>query len=672
MGEISNHHTNTIIDCIQLCETTVSCSAVAFSSDDVGPDATNCQLKAILIGRAINPEPSNGTTLAYLYASTRCEALLAQGRRVQLLGQRDYTLQCNTDTTAEDDIVVTYTGSLNECMALCDRQSACNAVAYRESDQRCSQKSLDKSSNLQASSDVDMAYVTPLELGIAFPDKDQTGAWGPTVAFPIIPVAAALIPNSNKVFVWSADFVDDYTLTKNSSDGRFTYFATMDIVTGEVSEQFVSSTHHNMFCPGISFDPTGRLVVTGGSTDAAVSIYDPDLSDWIAAAPMHVGRGYQSSVLTSTGDIFVLGGSWSGPNETKIGEVYSPKSDIWIELPGCPTAPMETADKKGVYRSDNHAWLFSWKDGAIFQAGPSRAMNWFFVNGSGSYAPAGLRSDAEDSMCGNAVMYDIGQILTVGGSSSYDNSSGHYASQIITLGSDANSPVRVVRASEMVYPRVQANSVVLPSGEVFVTGGQAFSNLFTDYQAILYPEMFDPVTRSFRLLEAMAPVPRTYHSVATLLPDGTVFTGGGGLCGPCRWNHLDANIYEPPYLFRANKYAVRPFIWKITPQPGSSNSSSANEYLAGLSFTVTLSPLVYSMTEHTFALMRVGSVTHSTDTDQRRIPLVPVARSSPSNSTATYTLELPNDYGLMPPGWYMLFAMDDEVPSLARWINIVL
>lgn len=70
--------------------------------------------------------------------------------------------------------------------------------------------------------------------------------------------------------------------------------------------------------------------------------------------------------------------------------------------------------------------------------------------------------------------------------------------------------------------------------------------------------------------------------------------------------------------------------------------------------------------------MRAGSVTHSTDTDQRRVPLVPVARSFGSNGTTTYTLQLPNDYGLMPAGWYMLFAMDDGVPSLALWIHVVL
>jgi galactose oxidase len=422
-----------------------------------------------------------------------------------------------------------------------------------------------------------------------------------------------------------------------------------------------------MFCPGITLDATGRLIVSGGSTDRPVSIYDADIGNWTAASPMHIGRGYQSSVLTSNGDVFVLGGSWSGPNRTKYGEIYNTKADAWTELPGCPTLPMQTQDKKGIYRSDNHAWLFGWKDGSIFQAGPSKAMNWFFANGSGSYSPAGLRGDAEDSMCGNAVMYDVGEILTVGGSPSYDNTVGHYAAHLISLPNAANGSVEVSRAPDMVYPRVQANSVVLPSGEVFVTGGQAFSDIFTDYQAIYYSEMFDPGTKSFRLLEAMQPVPRTYHSVAILLPDGTVFTGGGGLCGPCRWNHLDGNIYEPPYLFKGNEYAKRPVITHA----GTNESTTDLSFTAGAELTITTSPPVYSRAGHTFALVRAGSATHSTDTDQRRVPLKIASQASDSKGVQ-YAVQLPSDYGTLPAGWYMLFALDGDVPSLATWIRVAL
>ena len=46
--------------------------------------------------------------------------------------------------------------------------------------------------------------------------------------------------------------------------------------------------------------------------------------------------------------------------------------------------------------------------------------------------------------------------------------------------------------------------------------------------------------------------PRTYHSVAVLLPDGRVFSGGGGLCGTCTTNHTDGRIFTPPYLLNAD------------------------------------------------------------------------------------------------------------------------
>ena len=56
-------------------------------------------------------------------------------------------------------------------------------------------------------------------------------------------------------------------------------------------------------------------------------------------------------------------------------------------------------------------------------------------------------------------------------------------------------------------------------------------------------------------------IPRNYHSVALLMPDGRVFSAGGGLCGACQTNHPDAQIYSPPYLFDENgSIAVRPKI----------------------------------------------------------------------------------------------------------------
>jgi len=74
-----------------------------------------------------------------------------------------------------------------------------------------------------------------------------------------------------------------------------------------------------------------------------------------------------------------------------------------------------------IYRGDNHGWLFGWKNGHVFQAGPAVAMNWYGTSNTGSQAPAGNRASDTDSMCGNAVLYDAvgGNILTVGGAPAY-------------------------------------------------------------------------------------------------------------------------------------------------------------------------------------------------------------------------------------------------------------
>ena len=65
---------------------------------------------------------------------------------------------------------------------------------------------------------------------------------------------------------------------------------------------------------------------------------------------MKIPRGYQASAILSDGRAFVIGGSWSGGRGGKNGEIYDPTKNSWSLLPGCPVAPMRTADNAGVYR----------------------------------------------------------------------------------------------------------------------------------------------------------------------------------------------------------------------------------------------------------------------------------------------------------------------------------
>ena len=120
------------------------------------------------------------------------------------------------------------------------------------------------------------------------------------------------------------------------------------------------------------------------------------------------------------------------------------------------------------------------------------------------------------------------------GAADYDRVRGKAATQVITIAADNSVTSRSV--ADMKYVRSYANAVVLPDGSVFVVGGQPFPVPFTDDEAVLVGELWDPETEQWSSTAPMG-APRTYHSVAVMLSDGRVFTGGGGLCtglrNPC-------------------------------------------------------------------------------------------------------------------------------------------
>jgi galactose oxidase len=184
------------------------------------------------------------------------------------------------------------------------------------------------------------------------PPAAGKGLWEKTVDFPLIPAATSLLPNG-KVLIWSAFAKDNF-----GGQRGFTQTGIYDPATGESSQLEVSNTQHDMFCPGISLDFNGRVIITGGSDAAKTSVYDPSSGAWNPGSNMRIARGYQSTATCSDGRIFNIGGSWSGGTGGKNGEIYNPTSNAWTLLQNALVSPMLTADRGGVWRSDNHAWLF--------------------------------------------------------------------------------------------------------------------------------------------------------------------------------------------------------------------------------------------------------------------------------------------------------------------------
>lgn len=402
--------------------------------------------------------------------------------------------------------------------------------------------------------------------------------------------------------------------------------------------------------------------MTGGDTSAATSVLlTGDESDrWERLSDMGMSRGYQSTVALSNGNIFAIGGSWADTKDPegntpggKNGEIWD--LNKWTPRPGCEVDKMLTKDKQGIYRADNHAWLFGWQDGTVFQAGPSTQMNWFWTEEEGFTSEGGDRG-GDDAMCGTATMYDAlqGLILTAGGSPSYQDSNATADANIVTI-SRPGEKAQVTKIDPMAYRRSFACSTVLPDGTVLITGGQEYAVPFTDTTATRVPELWSPYTKKFTSLSEQQ-TPRTYHSIAVLLHDGRVFSGGGGLCGDqgCTTNHFDAEIFTPPYLLEDDGVTLctRPKIEKI----------SKSKLKPGSRFSVTVDDQEGDMT---FSLVRYGSSTHTVNTDQRRVPL-----DNFEQNGSTYKFTLDKNPGALTPGFWMLFAMRNGTPSEAVTVHI--
>ena len=113
-----------------------------------------------------------------------------------------------------------------------------------------------------------------------------------------------------------------------------------------------------------------------------------------------------------------------------------------------------------------------------------------------------------------------GKVLIVGGSVT-DSSPATTSVQMLDF-NQGSATTPVIRSTASIQNgRKLLLPTILPNGKVIVFGGSSLAN----ENPVYVPEMFDSVTETWTSLPS-ATVPRVYHSVALLLPDGSVWTGG--------------------------------------------------------------------------------------------------------------------------------------------------
>jgi hypothetical protein len=186
----------------------------------------------------------------------------------------------------------------------------------------------------------------------------------------------------------------------------------------------------------------------------------------------------------------------------------------------------------------------------------------------------------------------------------------------------------------------------LPDRTVLVCGGSGTEESAAN--ATLTAELYDPYAQNGGWVPvALASVPRLYHSGALLLPDGRVMTFGGN---PARESEeLRLEVYSPPYLFAG----AQPVINDV-PQ----------EWGYGGTYAIQVDRAGDILWAH---LIRPGSTTHAFDMNQRLVD-VPFTVDVNASQLVAQVSDQPN---LAPPGWYMLFVVDqNRIPSTARWIRL--
>jgi hypothetical protein len=462
------------------------------------------------------------------------------------------------------------------------------------------------------------------------------GQWSDVQPWPVIPIHANLMPNG-KVIAWDAtpdDFDDDPHTTEN--------YTTRVTVWDPQRNTFISAnndTNADLFCAGSSHLWDGRIIFAGGDSGIGglngplsnTSIYDPDTNTWEQMEDMAAPRWYSSNAALANGETLTYAGTYA---PAPVAEVFQ-HDETWRSL-GIPTLPE---------LSINYQWMQTIPDGRVMTFGPQNTLATIDPQGNGIITPGQQRDQYPQRHYGSYAMYDIGKVIVSGGT---EDEGGPFSYDSTLLIDTATQ--QVTATSPMTFARSQHNLTILADGSVLASGGNTSGAALIDLDAgVLRPEIWSPDTGQWQVMNDMQ-IDRQYHSVALLLPDATVLSAGGGYCGTCYeegYEEQNAEIFSPPYLFSEGATPA------TRPQIGLAPESIDYDAM----FSLTTPDAASIARVH---LVKLGSVTHSMNQDQRLIPL------SFRREGNALRISGPATRNIAPPGHYMLFILNnDGVPSEA-------
>jgi hypothetical protein len=449
--------------------------------------------------------------------------------------------------------------------------------------------------------------------------------------------------DSQVLAVHAALFHNDKVLFFRGSGNDVTQFqhhdfrsVLWDYQQGGTFQSLPTST--DVFCAGQATAPDGRLLVAGGTATydpfkglKTAYAFDPSLPQWTRISDMHGGRWYPSLVVLGNGTVLAFSGSSeTGPNN-RTPEIHTVPIG-WQLLP-----------------TSSHNWpnfphIFLLRSGHLFFTGGHMGGGAFDpvvfdpVANRESPVPGLSNPDRKDQSFSVLLPPAQRQLFMVMGGG---GGAPEVAVDTVDIADQSVPGPHFTRAPHMHHARMHLNAVILPDRTVFVSGGGGGG----EKGAVLESEIYHPDTNSWTV-GATATVPRLYHSVALLLPDGRVITAGSNTKRGT--DELRLEFYHPPYLFKGPRPVV---------------ASAPAQLSHGQSFELGVpgaSDIKWAQ------LIRPMAITHSCDPGQRLVDL-PFSRLD----AGRLTVNVPHEPNIAPPGWYMLsVTTQHDIPSVAKWVHL--
>lgn len=339
------------------------------------------------------------------------------------------------------------------------------------------------------------------------PTAHTAGAFGPVVAWPIVPIHVVLLPDGR---------VMSYGSNSAGRQGAQLVYDVWDPARGTGPDSHMllpNTTNTDIFCSAQSLMLSGEVLSSGGdltvnglrnSATSGTTIFSPSSNQLNSNTAMTYARWYSTLVGLPNGHLAIFGGRQNVGTLTPIvpaltPEVFHPVDRIWTQLPG---ATSSQAFNSGGY----YPRAYVAPGGKVFVIVNYGRMFYVSTDNIGGITQAKGVVPAGDIGL-PTVAFAPGKLLSV-----------RQNRQVVVVDYTTPTP-RIMNTDPIDKARYWSNSTVLADGQVLVNGGSAVAKELRDvaYQA----RIWEPHTGHWTA-GATAVKPRLYHSGSMLLPDGTV------------------------------------------------------------------------------------------------------------------------------------------------------